>query len=222
MRKLVISCLGLAAACILTLAQATIADAAPAGQVAWVGSPIAGAVSSPPTSHSPKYGGQWAVDISTTSAQSANVYVAVDPTRDPHLSTRIVSVNYACGPISGETAANRLARGGKMVTVGVYYDGTQIGRLNYAHLDSPLAIGNYNTALSRWGGSLGTVGSYKVQKKPDGTYCWTGRHVHFESQNLSGTSCYWSGLSKDAALPQHSYLGYVGYRSPAKACPSRI
>jgi hypothetical protein len=87
-------------------------------------------------------------------------------------------------------------RGGKKVVIEVKYNGAAIGRITYAHLDTSLGIGYYSTTIGRWGGTLGTVGNYQVVRKPDGTYCWKGRHVHVEAGNLNGgLSCYWSGLN---------------------------
>jgi hypothetical protein len=218
-RSATLSGLALTATFILFFAQVSTASAAPSGQVAWIGSPVAGTVSSTPSNHAPAYGAQWATDIETYD-QAVNVYVAADPGRDPNLSARILSVDYACGPIPGESSAGRLARGGKRVMIGVYYSGALIGRLYYAHVETNLPVGNHNVTVSRWGGTVGTVGSYRAQKKPDGSYCWTGRHVHFEASNQVGLSCYWSGLS--ARISRNQYIGYVGYKSPTKACPNGI
>ncbi len=206
-----------------------IADAAPSGRVAWIGSPIKGSVSSAPASHIRSYGGQWAVDLATNSAQTARVYIAVDARRDPRLSTKITEVSYACAAIpwdsaagASKTAARRLSRGGKRVVVGVYFDGALIGRISYAHVDNGLALGTHNRPVNRWGGSVGTVGTYKNIRKPDGSSCWTGRHLHLEAGNASGRSCFWSGLTAGRARATGGYLGYVGYNSPARACPPGI
>lgn len=208
----------------MMLVASSPADAALPGKVAWLGSPINGYVSSSPSTHHVVYGGQWSVDIrppNATDSPSVNVYVAVDPQRDPHLSTRILSVGYACGAMySGESAASRLSRGGKRVTVGVYYDTTRIGTIYYAHVNTSRAIGSYNVAISRWGGSVGILGHYSKVKKPNGTYCWTAPHTHVEAGNASGLSCYWSGLTTvGRAVALHQYLGYVGYNSPTRTCP---
>lgn len=230
-RRIVVSIVALMTVMAASIGLAGPAAAAPPGKVAWLGSPIDGSVTSPPKSHHVPYGGQWALDIGTSATSpTAKVYVAVDPSRDPRLSTKILRVEYACAAMpwdsangSSQTHARRLSRGGKKVTVGVYFDGSQIGTVYYAHLDTSRAIGAYNTTINRWGGSLGTVGTYKKVVNPvNGKYCWDGRHVHVEVKNVSGQSCYWSGLTVGRKLSASNYLGYVGYQSPTRACPNGI
>lgn len=200
------------------------AGAAPSGLVAWVGSPIVGTVSSAPP-HTQPYGEQWALDIRRSSSADVKVYVAADPARDPRISTRILRVSYACGAKAGETAAQRLARGGKRVLVGVYYDYSSttsrrlIGYIDYSHVNTSRAIGDYNVAVSRWGGSVGTMGTNYISNS-----CWTGPHVHLGMRNTSGTSCYWAGLTTGRGLSTSQYIGYLGYNNgtPVRACPSGL
>jgi hypothetical protein len=194
------------------------AAAAPSGPAAWIGSPISGSVSSTPSTHKTSYGGNWSVDIKGSG--TAKLYLAKSYAEDSRISARIIEVNYACGAISGESSSQRLARGGKKVVIEVKYDSTRIGKITFAHLDTSLGIGSYSTSISRWGGTLGTVGNYKAVRKPDGTYCWTGQHVHVEAGNLNGgLSCYWSGLNTSGrSLSASQYLGYVGYRSSTVIC----
>jgi hypothetical protein len=215
----------------IALAVAPSAAATPSGRVAWIGSPITGSVSSPPP-HSHPYGGQWSVDIASGTTQTVKVYAAADSQRDPHLSARIENVNYACaaswwdsrnGASPSQTKANRLSRGGKVVRVGIYYDSTLIGRVWYAHVDTSRDIGNYNDAVSRWGGSVGTMGTYTVNyNTTSGRTCWDGKHAHIDIANISGRSCYWSGLTQGRGRSANDYIGYVGYNSPTAACPSGI
>src|SRR5262245_13933948 len=85
-----LAALTLAAVGLFAVAPRT--EAAPAGRVAWVGSPIDGTVTSPPP-HSHPYGENWSVDIARGSSQAVGVYVAVDKARDPRVSTRILHVD---------------------------------------------------------------------------------------------------------------------------------
>lgn len=198
------------------------AAAAPSGPAAWIGSPISGTVSSTPRTHHVVYGGQWAVDIKGSG--TAKLYLAKTYAADSRISARIIQVGYACGAISGETSTRRLQRGGKKVVIEVKYDKTKIGKITFAHLNTSLGIGWYSASIKRWGGPLGTVGSYTKVRKPDGTYCWTGQHVHVEAGNLNGgLSCYWSGLNTLGRVRNASqYLGYVGYKSSTLKCPSGL
>jgi hypothetical protein len=208
-----------------TLAVAGSAAAAPAGRVAWLGSPIVGEVTSP-APHTLDYGGQWAVDIATHNAPGpVNVYVAADSARDPQIFTKIIYVDYACQANPGESITSRLHRGGKKVTVGVYYNttpATLIGTIQYAHVETTRTIGAHNDPVWRWGGSVGTLGSGYDTKTlgPSGYHCWTGVHVHVELTSTPwGRSCYWSGLTtmyRPTGI--HSYLGYVNYGRAARVC----
>lgn len=232
------------------VAEVSVSEAAPSGRVAWVNSPINGTVSSAPP-HTQPYGEHWSVDIQRSTSATARLYVAVDSARDPRVTTRIRSVDYACARRTQpdgqlESRSEQLSRGGKVITVGVFYDyvdssnqGTRIGTLYFAHVDTDLAVGTYNNSVSRWGGSVGTVGSYNANPSwlspvyrvnyGSGTRaCWTGRHLHLGFRNNTSTpSCWWSGLTTANRSVTTgtdgvggTYMGYLGYDngSTARAC----
>ena len=167
------------------------------------------------------------VVVDLAGSGGVEVFVAADPARDPLFSVRLLEVGYACRRVGNETPQQRLDRGGKKVIVGVYYNGNMIGRIVYAHVNNNWAIRTYphtrwnHVPINRWGGGVGTVGSYT----PNG--CWNpdrrpdGRHVHFEV--LSAPTCYWSGLRNHGTYRDghNGYLGYVGYGNGG-VCPEGI
>ncbi len=203
----------------------------------WVGAPFAGAwpgsarsTSSLPANHKPVYKvpghswlSDWALDYYAVAGTSVKVYVAPKDSRlASRITTQVLDVQPTCAAVAGETASQRIARGGYVVFVGVFDSGLRVGTVAYAHVNPAFAT-SYRGTLNRWGGVVGTVGQYTYNK------CWqvsvsTGHHVHMEFSNENPTymACYRPNVPQNATLAVSEYMGYLGgafATTRQQACP---
>jgi hypothetical protein len=113
----------------------------------------------------------------------------------------------------GETYAQTRGRGGDAVRVGIYDGGTRVGTVTYVHVNAAVSGGQ---AISRWGGVVGTVGSYRSNP------CWRGRHLHAELYNDVNYACYNRGWRSGQRMSVTNFIGYLGgafASAPRQACP---
>ncbi len=102
--------------------------------------------------------------------------------------------------------------GGQGLIVNVAVNGTQIGRVYYAHL----------TGITKTSGTISNGAQIGVLYNGSYTGCWQGPHTHVEPKSFSGSSCFVSrslGSHVDGAMP----LGVIGggYASgDNQTCPS--
>lgn len=208
------------------------ASAAPARSAVWVGSPLAGtwpdasgcagavypsANCSLPFAHHTytngmPYRGDWGSDIGASAGQAVRLYAAPNESWR-NITARVDNVALACGPRSGETYEQTRRRGGHVVVVGLYEGGTRVGWVTYTHVNPTVSKGQ---GISRWGTTVGTVGSYISNG------CWTGVHLHLEMTNESNYSCYNRGWRPGQWMNPGNFIGFLGgayAAGPRQACP---
>ena len=206
------------------------------GTPVWIGAPLAGkwptaagcagatypsaACSLPPVHHTFRWSnpaaGDWGYDQQGVSNGSAvRLYAAPkNTTYNNQITARVQWVGTACTPTSGESSASTLGRGGRAVTVAIYHGSSKIGTVAFVHVNTSLRGGE---AIARWGGQIGTVGSYTRNS------CWTGVHVHAELFNASGYACYNGTWSAGQSIVAGNYIGYLGgtfASAPRRPCPA--
>lgn len=158
-----------------------------------------------PTVHQTPFGGDWATDLTASSGSSVVVYAAPQNSALP-ITARVLSVGPTC-------ASGNLAAGGSAVKVGFYYNGSEIGWALYGHINPSVQAGQ---TISRWGTTLGTLGSYAWNS------CWRGVNLHFEMYSVRHYACYNRGWQPGQAVNPTNFLGYTGGNfagSPRQACP---
>jgi hypothetical protein len=198
----------------------------------WVGSPVDGrwpdsdgcpgtpATCSLPNRHHVPYGGDWAADIQGVGAGTAVLVYAAPENSSRAVIAKIEKIGNACKAAAKETAAQARSRGGEVVHVAFFIDGTKIGKAIYAHVDPSDAA---RTALvsgqpiNRWGFNLGAVGRYAKNG------CWTGVHLHFELVSAHAWACYNVGWSPKQEVRKTNFFGFVGgnnARAVKTSCPA--
>jgi len=175
----------------------------------WFGSPVNGHfptdASSFPQNHHLAYGGDWSMDIPAGAGQTVQVYAAPQDGRST-VTAKVLSVAPAC-------ASHRISDGGYVVRVGFFNGAAEIGYVAYAHLNPSVSAGQ---SISRWGGVLGTVGSYTRSS------CWTGSHSHVEAYNVHNYSCFNGTFHRGIAIAKSNFIGRLGGRYAThqrQACP---
>jgi len=173
-----------------------------------------------------KYLGDWAADLQgVTTSTPVKVFAAPENTALT-ITAKVANVTYACAARSGETSAQRLARGGRAVVVAFYNGSTKIGTAKYVHIN-PVSGITTGATIPRWNKTIGYPGSYKAGS------CWGGVHVHFEMTSWLHYACYNKGYyprptsSTDlkhapSTIKESNFIGYIGgnYASgPRKMCP---
>jgi hypothetical protein len=211
------------------------APAEAGGPAVWVGSPVNGrwptadgcsgsggqypsATCSLPRAHHTfffgmPYRGDWGVDLQGVSAGNSVRLYAAPRSSSTAVRAKVETVRNACAARSGESSAQTAARGGKVVVVGIYANGSRVGWVSYAHVQPSVSSGQW---INRWGTQIGTVGRYTSNS------CWRGVHLHFEMTNQSDYSCYNRGWRPGQAISRTNFMGFVGGRyatSPRTACP---
>jgi hypothetical protein len=175
--------------------------------------------SQPSTHHTFKWGNPYPGDFGFDQQNVApdatvRVYAAPqDPNIAGRINARIESVGLACRAEPGETYAQTRGRGGDAVRVGIYDGGTRVGTVTYVHVNAAVSGGQ---AISRWGGVVGTVGSYRSNP------CWRGRHLHAELYNDVNYACYNRGWRSGQRMSVTNFIGYLGgafASAPRQACP---
>ncbi len=181
-------------------------------------------------SYGDPYVGDWAADLQgVTTSTPVKVFAAPQNTALT-ITAKVVNVTYACAARSGETSAQRLARGGRAVVVGFYNGSTKIGTAKYVHIN-PVSGITTGATISRWNKTIGypflkssTVNSYG---------CWYGIHVHFEMTSWLHYACYNKGYyprptslsdltHSPSTIHESNFVGFIGgnYASaPRKMCP---
>lgn len=205
----------------------------------WVGSPISGtwastancanatypsAVCGWPTKHHTylngmPHRGDWGADLGVKEGAVVKLFAA--PRNTSHrVEAKVEKRIPTCAPISStETRAQRIARGGETVVIGLYrnVDGKRIrsGWVTYAHI-IPTSKMKEGSWIPRWGEPIGTVGKYKSNK------CWDGVHLHIEMTNDTHYSCFNRGYGSRATIKPSNFIGFVGGSRVAAArtgCP---
>ena len=179
----------------------------------WIGAPYAGFYSD--ISRPGKHGGnQVAFDYYATAGTTARVYAA---------PKNAAYNNQITAHITGSgTSSCGAAYGGYWVQVQLRHSGNPIGYVTYHHLQSNNA---FRGAISRWGGVVGKVGSFKYSS------CWKvttarGAHLHIEFRNLNTKRQACAHDYGAVSLSATNYQGYLGvYSKPPLSgtrCPSGI
>lgn len=114
------------------------------------------------------------------------------------------------------------AYGGYSVRVQIQHGSNPIGYVTYHHLQSNNA---YRGPISRWGGIVGKVGSFRYSS------CWQvktaqGAHLHIEFRNLNSKRAACAHDYGAVGRSATNYQGYLGvYSKPPLSrnrCPSGI
>lgn len=168
-----------------------------------IGSPIAGVLTSHPSTHHTPWGGDWAEDIGSYGGAASPVRTWFgDPSGSLTLS--VVSVTNACST----------SNGGLAVKIAASVDGQPIGTVLYAHLANVSVSAGQTIGM---GQQIGTV----AVGLPVNERCWTGPHVHLEPWNKSKYSCY-QDLATGSGIAEGAKVGILGgeYASgPRQKCP---
>ncbi len=150
--------------------------------------------------------GDWAVDLGAPAGTAATVYAAPQVASLP-VRTVVDRIAPAC-------ASGLPADGGWAVTVAIYTGSTKIGSATYAHIN-PVSGLTPGTAISRWGTTVGTVGSYRNNA------CWMGAHLHFQLYSEHNYACYNRGWRPGNTMAPSNFLGFTGGNvagGPRQAC----
>jgi len=225
----------LAVAAPVAVITAAPADAGVPRTPVWIGSPVvstwpnsvgcsgayypSASCSLPYAHHTFTWGNPYRGDVGWDQqniASGAAVYVYAAP-QDSRLggqiTARVERVGLACSVRSGESYESARRRGGHHVKVGIYHGSTRVGTVTYVHINA--AVSNGQT-ISRWGGYVGTVGTYTSNS------CWTGRHLHVELYNDSNYACYNKSWKQGQQMYRTNFIGYLGgsfASSPRQGCP---
>ena len=198
-KLLLCSILALLSALLLSVSSANAASraAAAANPAVWVGSPLSATWptgTSLPSQHHRPYGGDWSADLQSVSANAPVVLYAAPQVSSVAIRAVVETVRPAC-------ASGVISQGGHRVTVAFYTGSTKIGTATYAHINPSVAQG---ATISRWGTTLGTVGTYTTSS------CWDGRHVHFEMYSQLNYACYNRGWTPGQRMSPTNFVGYTG------------
>ena len=192
------------------------ADAA-ANTPIWIGAPFAGSYrdATRPGAHTPTSGWHVAYDFYARANTTVRFYAAPkNPAHNNQVTAAIIN--------SGPTCSNARLNG-YWAIVEVRHNGVAVGQVLYSHLAREATRG----AISRWGGTVGTVAALPFNS---GSRCYAvrnadGQHVHMDLKNLgSRPACAhdWGAV----AIPETRYQGYLGDygRQPLSGnrCPSGI
>jgi len=172
-----------------------------ANPAVWVGSPLSATWptgTSLPSQHHRPYNGDWSADLQSVSVNAPVVLYAAPQDSSVAIRTVVETVRAAC-------ASGVIPQGGHRVTVAFYAGSTKIGTATYAHINPSVAQG---ATISRWGTTLGTVGTYTSNS------CWDGRHVHFEMYAQSNYACYNRGWTPGQRMSPTNFVGFTGAPSP--------
>lgn len=223
----------------LTVASGAVAPgagAAPAPRTAiWVGSPVtstwpdsrgcpasstqSAGCSRPEWHHTFNYGDPFRGDVGwdlqrPPVGRAVKLYAAPQNTRfNAQVTARVLRVVPACGAKAGETSAQRIGRGGYAVVVELRHGSTPVGTVKYVHINPSVRAGQ---VISRWGSTIGTVGSYRSNS------CWTGVHVHMELMNYSRYACFNRSWRPGQQTQPSNFVGYIGgafASAPRRGCP---
>ena len=219
-RSLAFLAMLLAMSGLMVIPAADRSDAHIANGVFAVNAPFSGTVnrfnytSVHPLYHHTVYGGRigqgvgdWAVDFYVNAPVTevrAHIGNTTIPYAPPHL--KVLAVKPAC-------ASGVISYGGYWVSVGVYntYSGAYIGRVDYAHINSPQVYeGQYinQGQLLGWTARFTRNSCYDVSTD-------SGVHVHMEAYNSHHWACYSvSGWAQN--LNAGGRLGYVGSDDPGQ------
>lgn len=215
----------------LMLIATTSADAAVDPEI-WLGSPYNGNwtssvgcpapypsdVCSEPQYHHVEYAGRaglssgqaWATDVGNVPVGTAVHLYAAPQVSSTSVTARVQTVTPAC-------ASGVVSQGGYVVVVVFYSGSTKVGYAAFAHVNPSVATGQ---TISRWGTTLGTVGSYSRNS------CWTGVHTHIELGNVHNYSCFNKGWAPGNPWGSHmnatNFIGFIGgdrTSGPRQHCP---
>ncbi|HEX7279312.1 MAG TPA: hypothetical protein VF255_06760 [Solirubrobacterales bacterium] len=179
----------------------------------WIGAPYAGFYSD--VSRPGRHGGnQVAFDYYAPAGTTARVYAAPKNAAYNNQITAHITASGAssCGA----------AYGGYWVQVQLRHGSSPIGYVTYHHLQSNNTL---RGPISRWGGVVGKVGSFKYSS------CWQvrtaqGAHLHIEFRNLNTKRPACAHDYGAVSLSATNYQGYLGvYSKPqlsGNRCPSGI
>lgn len=184
----------------------------------WIGAPYKGFYSkgTRPGQHG---GNQVAFDYYARTGTTAKVYAAP---KNPAYSSQIKAYIVSSAP-----SPCGAAYGGYSVRVQLQHGSNPIGYVTYHHLQ---ASNPHRGPVSRWGGVVGKVGSFKYSS------CWQvrttlGTHLHIEFRNLNSkreACAHDYGAHEYGTVPisATNYQGYLGvYSKPplkGNVCPSGI
>ncbi|MGY2084872.1 hypothetical protein [Blastococcus sp. SYSU DS0539] len=159
------------------------------------------------------YRGDWGADFGQVWAgQEVKLYAAPQQS-GRSIGAKVEKVLLSCAIRAGETYEQARQRGGHTVVIGLYEGGTRIGWVAYAHVNPRVSQGAW---VSRWGTTVGTVGSYHSNS------CWTGVHLHIELTNETNYSCYNRGWRPGQQMYRTNFIGFLGGAyayAPRQACP---
>ena len=150
--------------------------------------------------------GDWAADLQHVAVGQPVVLYAAPQNTSLSVTAKVAAVGPACG-------SGVIAYGGYRVTVNLYTGSTYIGSVTYAHINPKVSQGQ---VISRWGTTLGTVGSYTSNS------CWGGVHVHVQLYSAHNYACYNRGWHPGQQMYAKNFIGFIGgnYASgPRQACP---
>ena len=139
--------------------------------------------------------GDFAVDLGAPVGTPAVVYAAP---QNPAVAIRAVVDN-----IQPACSSRLVSDGGYAITVAFYAGSTRVGSATYGHIN-PMAGLTRGQAISRWGGIVGTVGTYNRGG------CWTGPHLHFQMYSQHNYACYNRGWQDRQHMNPSNFLGYIG------------
>jgi hypothetical protein len=161
------------------------------------GAPVGSSCSLPSVHHflapSVAPAGDWSVDLGAAPGTAVKLYAAPQNSAMPVTAT-VVKIAPTC-------ASGNVLNGGYAVTVAFSSNGTRIGSATYGHIQPSVAQG---ATVSRWGTTLGTVGSYRNNA------CWQGSHLHFQLYSEHNYACYNRSWTPGAWMNPTNFLGFTG------------
>jgi len=178
-----------------------------AGLEVWCGSPVDGNYptwsGSYPQHHGQPYGGDVEFDIPAGANQSAQIFCAPQDGRSA-VTAKVESVRPAC-------RSRVIADGGHYVQVGLYNGTARIGFIGISHVNPSVSVGQ---EISRWGGTIGTIGSYRRNS------CWDGTHAHVALYSTTTFACANTTYASGQRISKSNFIGFLSRgRARAATCP---